>query len=112
MLEIDDNSISEGEMQEAFVDGKEALVTRVNGKIYAISGRCTHLRCHLFKGMLEGTVVTCPCHGTKFDVTNGKMLEPVTKWPKLAGKVASFLIGDEEVFAVELKDGKVQISKQ
>jgi nitrite reductase/ring-hydroxylating ferredoxin subunit len=112
MLEIDENTVREGEMREVVVDGKEALVAKVNGNIYAIGGRCTHLRCHLYQGKLEGTVVTCPCHGTRFDVTTGKMLEPVTKWPKLIGKAASVIIRDEEVFAVESKDGKVRISKQ
>ncbi|MGH3119293.1 MAG: Rieske (2Fe-2S) protein, partial [Gaiellales bacterium] len=35
---------------------------------------CTHRQCPLAKGDLEGTIVTCPCHGSQFDVTSGAVL--------------------------------------
>lgn len=110
-LEIAEVEIEEGQMQKVDLDGDEVLVARVNGQIYAIGGRCTHLRCYLYKGALEGTVVTCPCHGTKFDVATGKVAAYLTNWPKLAGKVGSLIIKDEPVFRVEVKAGKVRLSK-
>jgi 3-phenylpropionate/trans-cinnamate dioxygenase ferredoxin component len=47
---------------------------------------CTHRQCSLALGELEGTTVTCPCHGSQFDVTTGKVLrgpaqEPVPSYP-------------------------------
>jgi nitrite reductase/ring-hydroxylating ferredoxin subunit len=45
----------------------------------------THRQCFLALGELEGTVVTCPCHGSQFDVTTGAVLrgpavEPVRSY--------------------------------
>jgi nitrite reductase/ring-hydroxylating ferredoxin subunit len=52
----------------------------VGGEVYAIGDLCTHKGCSLGKGTLEGTTVTCPCHGSKFDVTTGAVLEgPATE---------------------------------
>jgi 3-phenylpropionate/trans-cinnamate dioxygenase ferredoxin subunit len=48
---------------------------------------CTHEQCSLAgEGTLEGTVVTCGCHGAQFDVTTGAVLappapEPVKSYP-------------------------------
>jgi nitrite reductase/ring-hydroxylating ferredoxin subunit len=30
--------------------------------------------CSLGEGKLEGTTVTCPCHGSQFDVTSGAVI--------------------------------------
>ena len=56
------------------VGDKECLVANVNGNYYAIGNRCTHANADLSKGSLEGNVVTCPRHKSKFDVTTGKVI--------------------------------------
>ncbi|MFJ2112806.1 MULTISPECIES: Rieske 2Fe-2S domain-containing protein [unclassified Streptomyces] len=43
------------------------------GEYKAFSAQCTHAGCLLEK--LEGTVGDCPCHGSKFDVTTGAVLQ-------------------------------------
>jgi 3-phenylpropionate/trans-cinnamate dioxygenase ferredoxin component len=58
----------------------------VGGSFYAFGDTCTHRRCPLSKGELEGTTVTCPCHGSQFDVTTGAVLrgpaeDPVGSYP-------------------------------
>jgi 3-phenylpropionate/trans-cinnamate dioxygenase ferredoxin subunit len=53
---------------------KEILVANVNGSYYAIGNRCTHAGGDLSKGTLNGTTVTCPKHGAKFDITTGKVV--------------------------------------
>lgn len=56
------------------------LLTNVDGNFYAVGGRCTHLRLSLINGNLEGKIITCPHHGSQFDVTTGKVLKgPATK---------------------------------
>ena len=35
---------------------------------------CSHMGGYLPDGTLEGTIVTCPIHHSKFDVTTGKFL--------------------------------------
>ena len=71
----------DGMMKEVEVQGKEILVARVKDKYYAVSNRCPHLGGNLSRGNLEGTVVTCPLHGSQFDLTEGS----VVRWLKGSG---------------------------
>jgi nitrite reductase/ring-hydroxylating ferredoxin subunit len=72
------SEISDGKMKHIEVDGKEVLIANVGGKFYAISDRCGHMNALLSMGNLTGNTVTCPFHGSKFDVTTGKKLsEPI-----------------------------------
>ena len=68
------SEILAGKMKMVKVDEKEFLIANVNGNYYAIANRCTHASGDLSKGSLEGNVVTCPRHGSKFDVTTGKVV--------------------------------------
>jgi len=68
-----------GSMKKVQVDGEDVLVTNLSGKIYAIADTCTHRGCSLSEGELEGTVVVCPCHAGRFDVTTGKAIAPPPK---------------------------------
>jgi nitrite reductase/ring-hydroxylating ferredoxin subunit len=54
----------------------EAILSifNVDGKFYAIDDRCPHRGAPLSEGVLTGTTITCPWHGAKFDVTNGKLI--------------------------------------
>ena len=51
-----------------------------DGHLYAFDDTFSHLGCSLGKGTLEGTTVTCPCHGSKLDVTSGAVIRgPATR---------------------------------
>jgi nitrite reductase/ring-hydroxylating ferredoxin subunit len=56
------------------VAGTKVSVASAAGGLYAFDDKCTHMGCSLAKGKLEGTTVTCPCHGSQFDVTSGAVL--------------------------------------
>ena len=58
---------------------KELLLINIDGKYYAVGKKCTHFGGDLSKGKLEGKVVTCPRHGSQFDVTTGKRLAGLAK---------------------------------
>lgn len=47
---------------------------RVQGQWCAISDSCPHAGAPLSEGELEGSVVTCPRHGSQFDVRTGERL--------------------------------------
>jgi 3-phenylpropionate/trans-cinnamate dioxygenase ferredoxin subunit len=66
--------IAENELAAFDVDGTRIAVANVGGVFHAFDDTCTHLQCSLADGHLEGTVVTCPCHGSRFDVTSGEVL--------------------------------------
>lgn len=82
----DVHELADGDLQEFDVKGVRIAVAGVNGNLYAFDNTCTHLHCSLAEGELDGTVVTCPCHGSQFDVTTGAVLrgparEPVRSYP-------------------------------
>jgi len=66
------------------VGGKEVVVVNVEGKYYTIGNRCTHMGCMLADGTLKGANVTCPCHGSTFDVKTGNVVKGPAKKPEPA----------------------------
>jgi nitrite reductase/ring-hydroxylating ferredoxin subunit len=70
-----------GEMVSAWIEGRKILLYNVDGEFYATDEQCTHRECSLEKGQLAGKVITCPCHGARFDVTTGAILSPPAKMP-------------------------------
>ena len=57
-------------------------MANADGGFFAIDDTCTHEQCSLAaEGTLEGTVVTCGCHGAQFDVTTGAVLAPPAPEP-------------------------------
>jgi 3-phenylpropionate/trans-cinnamate dioxygenase ferredoxin component len=68
------------------VGGKRIAIAKVGDGFYAFGDTCTHLSCSLSEGRLEGATVTCPCHGSEFDVTTGEVVrgparDPVPSYP-------------------------------
>lgn len=74
-----------GTMKEVAVQGQEILLAKVGSKYYAADGRCPHLGGRLAQGKLEGTVVTCPLHGSQFDLADGH----VVRWLKGSGVLSA-----------------------
>src|SRR3972149_334508 len=50
-------------------------LANVGGTVYAIDDTCTHQTCSLGDGRLEGSGVRGACHGSRFDVTTGAVVE-------------------------------------
>lgn len=73
--------LSEGEMRAFEVGGQRVAVARVGGSLHAFDDICTHRLCSLADGDLEEATATCPCHGSQFDVTTGKVLNPPATEP-------------------------------
>ena len=63
------------------VAGTKVNVASVAGSLHAFDDTCTHRGCSLVKGKLEGTTVTCPCHGSQFDVTSGAVIRGPAQRP-------------------------------
>jgi 3-phenylpropionate/trans-cinnamate dioxygenase ferredoxin subunit len=63
-----------GNLKMVKLEGKEILITNIDGKYYAVGNRCTHAGGDLSKGSLNGNIITCPRHGSKFDLTTGKVV--------------------------------------
>jgi nitrite reductase/ring-hydroxylating ferredoxin subunit len=70
----DVHEVPEGEMRVFDVAGTPVNVAHTGGQLYAFDDTCTHMACSLADGKLDGTTVTCACHGSQFDVTSGAVL--------------------------------------
>jgi nitrite reductase/ring-hydroxylating ferredoxin subunit len=46
-------------------------VYHIGGRLFAVEDRCPHAGAVLSGGELEGPVLTCPAHGSQFDVRDG-----------------------------------------
>ena len=66
--------VAPSQMRVFDVAGTKVTVANVSGHLYAFDDRCTHAGCSLGRGRLDGTIVTCGCHGSQFDVRSGVVL--------------------------------------
>jgi nitrite reductase/ring-hydroxylating ferredoxin subunit len=72
--------VPSGAMKGFKAEGKGIVVSNIGGKFFAIGDRCTHRRCSLSKGKMEGELVTCPCHGSRFNLKTGAVVKgPATE---------------------------------
>jgi 3-phenylpropionate/trans-cinnamate dioxygenase ferredoxin subunit len=74
--------LQDGAMKEFSIGGINLLVARAGENFYAAENRCPHLGAKLTPGTLQGSIVTCPRHGSQFDLTDGKVIR-WTDWPGL-----------------------------
>jgi nitrite reductase/ring-hydroxylating ferredoxin subunit len=73
--------VSPGEMKQFDLKEEEVLVVNLNGQLYCLEGRCSHAGAPLYEGALEGDVLTCPWHYSKFKVKDGSVLQGPAKAP-------------------------------
>ena len=83
LASIDD--LPEGDMKNYQVQDIEILIAKIGGKYYATQNKCPHFGGELSKGKLEGSIVTCPRHGSQFNLTDGS----VVRWLKGTGLISS-----------------------
>ena len=86
MAEFTFDQLGDRELAAFDVSGTRIAIANVAGRFYAFGDTCTHQGCSLAEGTLEETIVTCPCHGSQFDVTTGDVVrgpagEPVQSYP-------------------------------
>ena len=58
------------------LEGQKIALFRVGEAFYALSDTCTHRGGPLSEGTVEGSEVTCPWHGAKYDIRTGTVLGP------------------------------------
>jgi nitrite reductase/ring-hydroxylating ferredoxin subunit/uncharacterized membrane protein len=90
------DAFPEGEMRRVMVEDLPVLLVRRQGKLCAIGAVCSHAGGPLDEGTLENGAVTCPWHGSVFDVCTGAV----------RGGPATF---DEPQLVVREVDGRVSV---
>jgi cytochrome P450/nitrite reductase/ring-hydroxylating ferredoxin subunit len=66
----------DGTLRRVDAGGRAVCLGRVDGAWVAFDDTCTHEECPLSDGVLDGTVIVCPCHGSEFDLRTGDVLTP------------------------------------
>lgn len=101
------DELKSGGMKMVMAAGREILLARVGDKYYATDNRCLHMKGDLSQGKLDGNVVTCPRHGSQYDVTNGK----VVRWLRggLVSKMAEAIKRPSglNTYALKVENGKI-----
>jgi 3-phenylpropionate/trans-cinnamate dioxygenase ferredoxin subunit len=65
------SEFKDGDKKKVTLKGQEIMLVRVGDRFYATQDRCAHMGGDLSAGVLQGTVITCPRHGSQFDITDG-----------------------------------------
>ncbi|MDH7510776.1 MAG: Rieske 2Fe-2S domain-containing protein [Methanolinea sp.] len=78
--------IREGELRKVAVRGRDILLARRGDRVYATGVLCPHLRADLSEGTLQGYILTCPLHGSRFDIRDGH----VVRWTNLSGTILEY----------------------
>ena len=70
-------------MRAVEVDGVPVMLSRSeSGEVCAIAETCAHMGAPLAGGQREGNVVTCPWHGSQFDLCSGEVLRGPASTPQ------------------------------
>ena len=77
-----DGELREGEMKRADAGGVPVLLVRCEGEVCALAHTCSHLGGPLSEGKLEGDVVQCPWHGSRFNVRDGSVVDGPATFPQ------------------------------
>jgi nitrite reductase/ring-hydroxylating ferredoxin subunit len=94
---LDEAELSEGTATMGRAEKVDVLLYRRNGRIRAISDRCSHRGCALHDGEInDGETVTCPCHGSTFSLEDGSVLRGPATSPQPS-------------FEVRTANGKVEV---
>lgn len=105
-----EGEIEPGAKMLVTVGGNEIVLARVGDEYYAVESRCPHLGGRLGQGVLEGTVLTCPLHGSQFDVTDGRMVRWTT-FTGVAAKLARVFRRPRglRTFPVKVEEGRIMV---
>jgi nitrite reductase/ring-hydroxylating ferredoxin subunit/uncharacterized membrane protein len=97
---LGESELQELQLKRVEVDGEPALVTRsTSGSICAIAATCSHLGGPLEEGERDGDVVTCPWHGSRFDLCDGSVLDGPAAFP-------------QPVYETRVVDGRIELRPQ
>ena len=69
------NEIKPNQIKQVSIDGKDIVVTNIDGIYFAINDTCTHAGGSLSEGKVEGSIITCDWHGAQFECRSGKLIK-------------------------------------
>ena len=103
--------LADGQMTEVTVDGFTLLIARVEGRYYAVDGLCPHLHGHLANGQRAGYIVSCPRHGSAFDLRTGENIKWTPLFPPMVRKVSQVVRkpADLDNYPIRVEQGELWV---
>ncbi len=86
----------ENQLFRAEHDGVKVLLVKRANRIFAIGETCSHRCGPLAEGKLDGNCVTCPWHGSVFNIENGSVVDGPATQP-------------QPLFDVRVLDGVIEV---
>ena len=90
------NDLTDGTPRAAVVDDTPVMLLRHGEGLHAMHDRCSHRGCSLSDGRVDGEVVECVCHGSRFRLDDGSL----ERGPATQGQPS---------FEVRETDGRIQV---
>ncbi|HET7441730.1 MAG TPA: Rieske 2Fe-2S domain-containing protein [Terriglobales bacterium] len=72
---LSETELQDGKPVRAEHNGTPILLVRRGSQIYALAETCSHLGGPLSEGKLEGDVIQCPWHGSRFSIQDGHVID-------------------------------------
>jgi len=69
------SAVPMNEMRCVSLSDRNVLVAQTSDGVFVADEMCTHEDARLCDGNLNGTVVKCPLHGSRFELTTGQVLD-------------------------------------
>jgi 3-phenylpropionate/trans-cinnamate dioxygenase ferredoxin subunit len=105
--------LEDGAMKTVKAGEREILIARVGERYFAAQSRCPHMRGELSQGTLEGTIVTCPVHHSRFDLADGRMVR-WTDWSGIVLSMAKVFKAPRPltVYEAKVEDGRILVGTE
>jgi nitrite reductase/ring-hydroxylating ferredoxin subunit len=94
----DESELGEGEPKRVSAGGLAVLLVRRGDEVFALTDECPHLGCSLAAGRLDGGAISCPCHGSRFRLADGAVLQGPSAYPAT-------------VLEARLRDGRIEVRR-
>jgi nitrite reductase/ring-hydroxylating ferredoxin subunit len=70
---IEESDLPDDALAGVQADGRQILLYRHDGTLYALDNLCSHAAGLLSRGSVEGLTVTCPLHGSQYCLADGSV---------------------------------------
>ena len=90
------DELSPGKMMRVEISGRRYLIAQVEDEYFAVDDNCSHEDSSLYLGCLQGDMIRCSLHGSRFSLRTGQPVE----------EPADEAIG---TYALKLQDGQIWI---
>ena len=92
------NDVQKGQLVKVEINDKSIVLSKINGKFYAMDSVCSHEGGPLEEGTIEGFTLICPWHQGRYDIRSAKA-SPETDW-----------VTDMQSYSVIVDDNSGEIS--